>query len=124
MTLLVSAWAVEVEDGRRSTVAREDGLLTVTWLCGDTRQFKAEDLASTVRNLVVLESLNDGLWYQDRDSNGESFAVSIKDGELRADTHPTDSAYKVPWADLREALVAAAPDAGWPAEADPEPTEA
>lgn len=78
--------------------------VTVTWFCGDTRTFTAEDLQTVIENLELFEGHPD-VWVEDVDSHGHSFVARLADGQVIADSTPhEDTTRGIPWADLKAAL--------------------
>lgn len=94
--------AVATADGHIG-VRSDNGHIDVVWTCGYRRSFTPEDLIETIGHVESLAAHPD-VWFADRDSRGQSFAVRLVGGELYGAECPTQSADHVPWRALKKAL--------------------
>jgi hypothetical protein len=110
-------WVIDIvpteEDPKAGqvTVQRLDDVVRVVWVCGATRDFMPAALRRALERFDAV-SANDGagdLWYGDADSRGETYLARLDDGNFMADQSLTDRAYRVPWAEFRDALRKAIP---------------
>lgn len=103
---------VKAENGQPVRIARtSDTNITVTWVCGGTRQFTPAGLRQAIENfdLVTLYAESASPWMEDHDTAGNVFVCRLKDGRFWAhDSHREE--HHVPWAKFKAALLARAKD--------------
>jgi hypothetical protein len=105
MSIRIVERAVDSPDGRTVGVRRAifSSEIIVKWLCGDKREFSAQDLQDTIDYLDLLKEYP-GVWLAHQDSSGHRFMARIVDGMLEADTTAFGDGASVSWDDLKTAL--------------------
>ena len=106
--ITITQQAVSTQDrGRNVTVSVSDESITVQWVCGDSRTFRAEQVGQLIENIDLSAGTYDGMPMAGKDRYDSRFAVAIKDGRLHADTDVRGSLAgyaSVEWRELRRAL--------------------
>lgn len=81
--------------------------IEVRWACGETREFRADELAGLIDMLDLLVDRN--VWLETYDSDENPFAVKIADGLLygfdRVPALDPEGCLRFPWMALRGILI-------------------
>jgi hypothetical protein len=87
-----------------------DDRVTVTWACGDTRDFTPEGLRNAITNFetIMVHTNAVPIWMEDADHAHRRFSCRLQDGRFHADATATEEAYSVPWSTFKRALEARA----------------
>lgn len=77
-----TAWAVKSGTRTVSIGKLANGRLSVTWLCGSSRTFSADDLEAVIWRLERLHEADSYQWINERDSPGYTFQLILHGGRL------------------------------------------
>lgn len=78
-------WAVGPAAGPKVRIAKlANDRLRVTWLCGTSRTFSADDLEAVIWRLEKLDAVDACQWIHEYDSPGYDFQAILHGGRLYA----------------------------------------
>lgn len=103
MTVFVREIGVESDAGDVLVSRADEGLVKVTFPCGESRTLSYENAQTIITALNALRDHPD-VWLTFKDEYGETFAAQIESGDLVVGDAPVTGSARVPWRDLRKGV--------------------
>lgn len=96
---------IAASNGGSVRVDRADDIVTITWLCGDTREFAPDELRAALDRFEPIASR--GVYYEDTDRHDYTYGAWLADDQFHGRDYVNgDGNGSVPWGEFKAALEA------------------